>query len=78
MVVLADAFGDLVDEGSNILLTSIIVGPKREPIAFDLHDEVRSAGEMMANPSPYGGKIGKKAGQRRGWTSLHINKFVLY
>ena len=77
-VVLADALGEPVDEGHNIPLTQIILGPRREPVVFESHDEVRSTGEMMMNPSPYGGKMGKKAGQQIGWTSLCNNQFVLY
>ena len=54
-----------LEGGANIPLTQIVAGPKmRPPISFEPVDDVRSAGEMISNPSPHGGIAAKKAGQR--------------
>ena len=76
--ILRDSEGNLVDRGENIPLTQIVLGPRQDPIVFEDRDDVRSTGEMIANPSSHGGKSAKRAGQRIGWTSLHANAFVLY
>ncbi len=72
--VLRDEAGNLVSKGDNIPLTQLIVGPKRRPVQFDEADEVRSPGDMVANPQYFG----KVANQKVGWEPLAPGAYVLY
>ena len=65
-VVLVDTRGELVDGGKKIPLTQIVVGPKSALVV---------SGEMISLPSPYGGKMGKKASQRSG-LDLAVHKLL--
>ena len=83
-VVLRDpATGELVDEGANIPLEQILVGPRRSLLKFETQDDKRSVGDMLSSPDnkplpPVVKAAGWKLSKKVGWNDLRRGQVIAY